>query len=296
MRIALPVLLLSACSSRPADDDVGTSREPIVDGTPATNYPEAVVVTASGFLPCSGAVLAPRVVLTAGHCRSLTNSYEIVAPNAGNQQSTASSDWTSYNGDPATSSDTLLIFLDSPIVLSTYPQIGDEPVAQGTAVVDIGRTLNGSITSTDYVSPTVTIEGPATSLGFPFNYEALPDISQDGDSGGPIEVEDFWPMVRRLISSWASSTPTRLSRTSTRRSPSICSRVSTSCTAPSRARLPPMAASRATRAGAPRRARTRGLHTLGGCAVGIGRPAQASVFGAAIPFAALALRRRRRQS
>ena len=81
------------------------------------------------IIPCSGAVLAPRVVLTAGHCRSATKTYAVAAPNAGNQQSTASSDWTTYNGDPATSSDTLLLFLDTPIVLTSYPQIASEPVA-----------------------------------------------------------------------------------------------------------------------------------------------------------------------
>ncbi len=179
----------AACSPSSTGGGVEMERESIVGGTPATAYPEAVIVTSDGFIPCSGAVLAPRVVLTAGHCRSATKTYAVAAPNAGNQQSTASSDWTTYNGDPATSSDTLLLFLDTPIVLTSYPQIASEPVANGTAVVDVGRTLNGSITSTDYVSPTVTIQGLGTGLGFPFNYEARPDISQDGDSGGPIELE-----------------------------------------------------------------------------------------------------------
>ena len=185
----LPLLLVpGACSSRQANDAVGTTSQFIAHGTPATSYPEAVVVTASGLIPCSGAVLAPRVVITAGHCRSPTKSYMVVAPNAGHQQSSASSDFTTYDGNPATSSDTLLLFLDTPIRLAAYPEVGDRPVASGTLVVDIGRTLNGSVTSSDYVSPPVTIRGPAAGLGFPFNYEALPDVSEDGDSGGPIEV------------------------------------------------------------------------------------------------------------
>jgi hypothetical protein len=138
-------------------------------------------------------VLAPRVVLTAGHCRSLTLSYAVLAPNAEGQTATGSSDWTSYNGDPATSSDTLLIFLDSPITLASYPVLGASQVTAGTSVVDVGRTLNGNITMNDYVSPPVTIEGPGTPLGFPFNYEATPDISQDGDSGGPIELVGVSP-------------------------------------------------------------------------------------------------------
>ena len=40
------------------------------------------------------------------------------------------------------------------------------------------------------MSQPVTITGLGTDLGFPFNYKAMPDLSQNGDSGGPIEVVD----------------------------------------------------------------------------------------------------------
>ena len=181
------------CASCGAGDGETTASgaAAIVGGMPATAFPEAVVVTASGFVPCSGVVLAPYVVLTAGHCRSPGKKYAVLAPNAPGaqgQQASGSNDWTTYDGDPATSSDTLLIFLDSPIRLATYPVLAPETVAANTAVVDVGRTLNGTLTMNDYVSPTVTILGPGTPLGFPYNYEATPDISQDGDSGGPIEL------------------------------------------------------------------------------------------------------------
>ena len=184
----LAVMTLVSCGSPGAGEAVGTATSEIVGGTPATAYPEAVVVTSSYILPCSGVVLAPRVVLTAGHCRSSTKTYAITAPNASGQQVSGSSDWTTFDGSAATSSDTLLIFLDAPITLASYPVIATGEVASGTAVVDVGRTLNGVITTQLYVSPTVTIQGPGDPLGFPYNYEALPDISQDGDSGGPIEL------------------------------------------------------------------------------------------------------------
>jgi len=181
------------CGAPGAGESVEAMSSAIVGGTAASAYPEAVVVTSSGLIPCSGVVLAPRAVLTAGHCRSLTKSYAVLAPNAKGQQATGSADWTSYTGDPAASSDTLLIFLDAPIELASYPVIGATEVAGGTSVVDIGRTLNGVISMSDYVSPPVKILGPGDSLGFPWNYQAQPDISQDGDSGGPIEIPGSTP-------------------------------------------------------------------------------------------------------
>jgi hypothetical protein len=170
----------------------------IKNGTPATAFPEAIVLTANGFVPCSGVLLSPTVVLTAGHCSlgsTVAPAYTITAPNAPDasgkpQTSTASHDWSPYDDDVKTSSDVRLVFLDTPITIATYPTIAKAEVASGTKVVDVGRALNGTITQTDYVSPEVVISGDATSLGLPNNYQATPDISEDGDSGGPIELED----------------------------------------------------------------------------------------------------------
>jgi hypothetical protein len=149
-------------------------------------YPEAVYVTSDGYVPCSGVLLTPTVVLSAGHCRGRESTYDVVAPNANGQKAHGSSSWSPYDGNPAKSSDVMLVFLDTPIHIAAYPALGATQVAAGTQVVDIGRTLNGSIGTDDYVSSVVTIQGPATALGFPYNYEALPDISENGDSGGPI--------------------------------------------------------------------------------------------------------------
>jgi hypothetical protein len=191
----LGAALALGCASPDGEGSPGTTRQPIVSGAPATAYPEAVVLTASGFLPCSGALVAPRVVLTAGHCRSLTKSYVVTAPNANHQTATGSSDWTTYTNDVVASSDTLLVFLDTPILIASYPVLSATEVAAGTAVVAIGRTLDGAIGDDDHVSAPVTILGNATSMGFPFNYQAKPDLSQSGDSGGPVELVGATPHV-----------------------------------------------------------------------------------------------------
>lgn len=188
VRCACSCLLVAAgCSSAAPDPErIATQAEAIVDGSPALAYPEAVYVTSDGYIPCSGVLLTPTVVLSAGHCRGRESTYEVVAPNANGQSAHGSSSWSPYDGDPAKSPDVMLVFLDAPIHIAVYPTLGSTQVAAGTQVDDIGRTLNGSIGTDDYVSSVVTIQGPATALGFPHNYEALPDLSENGDSGGPI--------------------------------------------------------------------------------------------------------------
>lgn len=62
-------------------EELGESIEqPIVNGLPANAYAEAALINASGYI-CSGAIIAPRVALTAGHCVTAP-SYTVVAPHA----------------------------------------------------------------------------------------------------------------------------------------------------------------------------------------------------------------------
>jgi hypothetical protein len=186
--LAAFVAVPSGCSGDGPREPVGSTGEAIMGGKPATQYPEAVYVLVAGFIPCSGVVLAPRVVLTAGHCKATNETYIVTAPHAGNQVAHGNADWSPFTGEAAKTPDVRLIFLETPIHLASYPVLSKTEVPAGTEVVDLGRTLNGSIDDDDYVSPPVKILGPATRLGFPFNYEAQPDISEDGDSGGPIEL------------------------------------------------------------------------------------------------------------
>jgi hypothetical protein len=76
VRAVSGVLLLAAvaaaCASEPAES-TGTSREAVIDGTPDTKHVAVVSIettpdaSTTGEL-CSGTLIAPRVVLTAGHC------------------------------------------------------------------------------------------------------------------------------------------------------------------------------------------------------------------------------------
>jgi hypothetical protein len=115
----------------------------------AVNYPFAVTV--DGFdakgAPvslCSGALLAPSLVLTAGQCAKAA-SWRVTAPYAGGQTAVATmssqGDWA---GVPAgeflpSKSDTGFLMLEKPIELDQYPALADASTCMGCEVVHIGR-------------------------------------------------------------------------------------------------------------------------------------------------------------
>src|SRR5262245_50831231 len=78
-------------------DDART--EYIKGGTEATAYPQAVLIDmdggASGY--CSGSLIAPRLVLTAGHCAYGFGSFEVSAPYASPPQTATSSHGETYD-------------------------------------------------------------------------------------------------------------------------------------------------------------------------------------------------------
>lgn len=197
----LPLLLaLPAClaeGGRPEDGDEATGTdsggERIVGGTKATGYPEAALVDMykSGQMQaiCSGAVIAPQVVLTAGHCVLGFNGWVVRTPFASSQQAQASgAALYDYNSTAetvdGTKHDVALVFLKTPIKLASYPTIAKTKLANGSKIVNVGRINNGVASSTAlFVSPNVTVND-ATNYGFPFDYIAN-EVIQSGDSGGP---------------------------------------------------------------------------------------------------------------
>jgi hypothetical protein len=187
-----------ACSS-PADAPASAQdqevlgekvAQPIVNGSPASAYTEAALINAPGFI-CSGAVIAPRVALTAGHCVVGASTWTVVTPYAGNQSAKGSKAWTDYasTGDTVNPStlDVAVIILDKAINLSSYPKLATSAAAAGTKAVNVGRIRNGQASFSGlFFGSAVTLQA-GSSWGFPKSYVSE-EIIESGDSGGPVYI------------------------------------------------------------------------------------------------------------
>lgn len=198
--VGLAVIFAVGCSDLYGPDEEGLaegSRSPIINGSTASAYTESALVNMSKsgrvVAACSGSVIAPSVVLTAGHCVAGFDGWSLRAPFAQNQTASASSgetfDWKdngSEQVDP-NAHDIGLIYLGSPINLPQYPSLAAQALANGSKVVDIGRINNGTLSNTAlFVSSPISVSN-ASNQGFPFDYVST-DVIESGDSGGPVEV------------------------------------------------------------------------------------------------------------
>jgi hypothetical protein len=191
-------LMGSACASDSSDEVTDGATSNIVSGTAAPNYPEAATIDlsdANGRYACSGVLIAPKVVLTAGHCVLVGSTWTV---HVGKETRTTESsramdrlDGTDGHQD-LTMHDVGLIFFDEPIVLESYPDLATEPLPDGSAVIVTGRMLNGNTTS-QFWARRVSVESGTSDhaselLGdvAPNDYLVPQVVTEHGDSGGPV--------------------------------------------------------------------------------------------------------------
>lgn len=189
-------------SDAPRDDGeaVAVSVEAIIGGTPANAYPEAAILDidrgASGtWYACSATLIAPRVVLTAGHCVDGHTSWGVyVHQEYRLSTSGITYDWAENGAKLVNPNhhDLGLLFFDKPIVLATYPTIATRPLPDGSKVLNIGRILDGTLTSSSYQAPAVVSSGAA--IGYPFDYMSS-TVIQPGDSGGAVIADGTHELV-----------------------------------------------------------------------------------------------------
>jgi len=183
--------LFAGCSSGAAteEDSIAISQEAIVGGTIASQYPEAGVVNVdvgqANPMFCSAALIAPRVVLTAGRCVNGRSSWLV---RFGSQTRTTTSatafvlKQTDTSKAPPPSPDIALIFLNDPIVIPNYPKVSATPLTAGSKVTYVGRNDNGVVRESLYAADAEVRDGALN--GFPGSYMSRTPI-QTGDVGGP---------------------------------------------------------------------------------------------------------------
>ncbi len=200
------LLLAGACGSGPTPPSIPTENA-IWNGTPTAEFPAVGALTAEGGAFCTGALIAPDVVLTAAHCVDYLVETEgedqrfFTGPGApgyldGGITVDGAVGHPDYDG---WSADIGLVFLaeealEAPVFVHVDEMVEDEWVGEWVTLVGYGITGDGESDSGEKLMTEVEVY--AFDEDVFFHYTAGTNACF-GDSGGPslAEFEEGWRIL-----------------------------------------------------------------------------------------------------
>jgi hypothetical protein len=197
--VCVSVALVALAGCAPVDDpllDDPKITSEIVRGTEATSTPFACVISMNNGGLCSGALVAPNVVLTAGHCVAGSTRWSVRCPYA-SDTSTVTASVGEYaptypnRDDPSREwidnnlgADLGLLRLDRALNETRVARPRIALVTPGTQVVAIGRVSTGRLTWGMYRSPAFAVNAYDRTRGYWSGVDR--SVIESGDSGGPL--------------------------------------------------------------------------------------------------------------
>jgi hypothetical protein len=157
---------------------------------------------------CTGTLLSPAVVLTAGHCVIASGSVIVTTSDA--QSAIGVQFWSTWQNFQSSwshplHSDVAVILLDREIFVSSYPSLADSVLQDGQTVGRVRRVDATSVSPGNYEQVTEAVHLGA-AMGFPLAYTMDPaNFEGPTDTGGPL-IDPSTNILYGVVSSRGATT------------------------------------------------------------------------------------------